>query len=425
MSAVPTVQHAVRTDHASGFSEQAKTLVDVTVLLPCLNERDAIAGCVQEALRGIALAGVTGEVLVVDNGSTDGSPELARKAGARVVFETAKGYGNAYLRGFEEASGKYIIIGDSDGTYDFTLVPKFLELLRAGYDFVNGSRIKGEISEGAMPFLHRYLGVPFLSWFLNRLSHARLSDAHCGMRGFTRDAIQKMGLCMPGMEFASEIIMQAARSNLRVGELPIPYRSRQGSSKLRTFSDGWRHLRFMLLYSPTQLFLGPGLMALCLGLLMMIVLLPGRLELLGAAFDIHYMVVASLLALLGFQILNLGLYARMLAASRGILRDDRLFMWAERNFSLERGLAVGASVSGAGLALLVWVVFVWVSRDFSFGTDFFLRPALLGLTLVTMGTQTIFGAFFLSLLRMKFDRRPSERLLRLVDNLVVATAQER
>ena len=185
--------------------------LELTVLMPCLNERDSIVECIREAQRAMDTAKVNGEVLVVDNGSTDGSADLAGEAGARVVHEPQKGYGYAYLRGFEEARGKYIIIGDSDGTYDFSLTPQFLERLRNGHDFVNGSRVKGKIEKGATPFLHRYVGVPMLSWLLNRLSGAQFSDAHCGMRGFAREAVKKMELRTPGMELASEIILQASR----------------------------------------------------------------------------------------------------------------------------------------------------------------------------------------------------------------------
>jgi glycosyltransferase involved in cell wall biosynthesis len=239
--------------------------LEVTVLMPCLNEESAIPTCVREAMQALDAAEIVGEVLVVDNGSIDRSAELAREAGARVVYEPQKGYGNAYLRGFKEARGRYVVIEDSDGTYDFSLVPQFLEHLRNGCEFVNGSRTKGDISPGSMPFLHRYVGVPILSWLLNRLTGAKFSDAHCGMRGFIREAVEKMELRTSGMELASEMILQAARANIRTAELPISYRARKGESKLHTFSDGWRHLRFMLLYSPTHLFALPGVASRYLG----------------------------------------------------------------------------------------------------------------------------------------------------------------
>ena len=288
--------------------------LELTVLMPCLNERDSIFDCVAEARQAIDEAGIEGEVLVVDNGSSDGSPELARSAGARVVLEPVKGYGHTYLRGFKEAAGRYVVIGDSDGTYDFTLVPDFLERLRQGYDFVNGSRLKGDIDDGAFSFAHRYVGVPFLTWALNRFSGSKFSDAHCGMRGFSREAIDKMGLRTGGMELASEIILQAARADLKVAELPVPYRARAGESKLRTFADGWRHLRLMLLYSPTHVFVVPGTALLVAALIMLLALVWGRLNIGSLSFDIHYMVVGSILAILGFQVAALGLQGENVCA---------------------------------------------------------------------------------------------------------------
>jgi glycosyltransferase involved in cell wall biosynthesis len=389
--------------------------LELTILMPCLNEESAISTCVREARQALDAAEIVGEVLVVDNGSVDRSVELAREAGARVVYEPQKGYGNAYLRGFKEVRGKYIVIGDSDGTYDFSLVPQFLELMRNGCDFVNGSRTKGDISPGAMPFLHRYVGVPILSWLLNRLSGVKFSDAHCGMRGFIREAIEKMELRTSGMELASEMILQAARANLRTAELPIPYRARKGTSKLHTFSDGWRHLRFMLLYSPTHLFAIPGAALLVVGLIILLALVWGRVEIGEISFDIHYMVVGSLLTLLGFQVLALGAYGRMHAFSIGILRDDPLIFWAKRHLTLERGLMVGLGIVAMGMGLLMWILATWVSGGFSFqSTGNLLRPALLGLILVLIGTQTIFSAFFTSLLAMKFDKCDEQQEIALV-----------
>ena len=387
--------------------------LELTILMPCLNEESAIQTCVREARQALDAAQITGEVLVVDNGSVDRSAELAREAGARVVYEAQKGYGNAYLRGFKEARSRYVIIGDSDGTYDFSLVPQFLAPLQNGCEFVNGSRIKGHISPGAMPFLHRYVGVPILSWLLNRLSGAKFSDAHCGMRGFVRESIGKMELRTAGMELASEIILQAARARLRTAEVPIPYRARKGASKLHTFSDGWRHLRFMLLYSPTHLFAIPGVASLTVGLIMLLALVWGRVQIGGIPFDIHYMVVGSLLTLLGFQVLALGMYGRMYAYSIGILKDDPLILWAKRHLTLERGLIVGLSTTGIGVGLLVWILATWISEGFGFPSSGpLLRPALLGLTLVLVGTQTIFSAFFTSLLALKFDEQHQTVLVR-------------
>ena len=382
--------------------DDAKEL-ELTILMPCLNEASAIGECISEAKLALEAANICGEVLVVDNGSTDGSADIARAAGARVADESRKGYGHAYLRGLQEARGKYIVMGDSDGTYDFSLVPQFRDLLREGYDFVNGSRIKGQLEAGAIPFLHRYIGVPFLTWMLNRLSGARFSDAHCGMRGFSREAVAKMGLRSPGMEFASEMILQAGRSNLRTIELPIPYRSRKGESKLRTFSDGWRHIRFMLLNSPTHLFMVPGVSLLVVGLLIMLALVGGKIEIAGSSFDIHYMVVGSMLAILGAQVAALGLSARLYARSIGLIRWDPLLSWGYHHLSLERGILAGSLVTVVGCGVLAAILAQWIAWGFSFQSAGMIRPALLGLTLVVLGVQTIFSAFFLSLLSMRRD----------------------
>jgi hypothetical protein len=373
--------------------------------MPCLNEESGVAACVHEARKALEEANVKGEVLVIDNGSADRSADLAQAAGARVVYERQRGYGNAYLRGFKEAKGQYIIIGDCDGTYDFSKVPEFLELLKDGYEFVNGSRTKGSISPGAMPFLHQYVGVPILSWVLNKLGGTKLSDAHCGMRGFTRSAMEKMELRTSGMEFASEMILQAARANLRIAELPIPYRQREGTSKLRTFSDGWRHLRFMLLYSPKHLFAIPGALSLIIGLAMLLILVWGRVQIGSMSFDIHYMVVGSLLALLGFQVLATGIFGLTYANLVGIIRDDYLVSWGKRHLTLERGLLLGSCLVAMGLGVLTWILISWLERGFGTQpTGTFLRPALLGMTLLSLGAQTIFGSFFLSLMVMPEDR---------------------
>lgn len=412
MTTTKSQQHAYLRGGEAAQSAQANEAQDMelSIVMPCLNEREAIAECVREARKSIERAGVRGEVLVVDNGSVDGSPDLARAAGARVVQESRRGYGNAYLRGFREALGKYIIMADSDGTYDFSLVPEFLQRLREGHEFVNGSRLRGETSGEAIPFLHRYVGVPLLTWMLNRLSGARFSDAHCGMRAFTRDAVKRMSLASPGMEFASEMIFRAARTGLRSCELPIPYRPRKGESKLRTFSDGWRHIRFMLLWSPTHLFFIPGAAMLATGMLVLLALVWGKLQIAGQTFDMHYMVIGSLLAILGFQVAALGVYGRTLALSMGILHNDPLIRWGQRHLTLEKGLLAGALATAGGLSLLLWIVMRWVQLDFSFDATNVWRPALFGLTLVVIGAQTVFSSFFLSLLGMRIPAAASEQV---------------
>ena len=366
---------------------------EITVVLPCLNEAEAVSACVEEAFKGIALTGLSGEVIVVDNGSTDASEERAKSAGARVVRESRKGYGSAYLRGFAEAKGNYVIMADADGTYDLTQIPEFIERLRSGDDFVNGSRARG-----AIPFLHRYVGVPILTWVLNILSGTRFSDAHCGIRGFTKEAIKRMRLRTTGMEFASEIILQSARAKLKTSEMAVPYRERTGESKLRSFPDGWRHLRFMFLYSPNALFIVPGLSAFVLGKALMWSLVWGPLAIGNITLDYHYMIGGSVIAIMGFQALLLGLHARIYFDTVGLTHDDPLVSWISQNITLERGLVFGLLLIIGGVILFGWLLNEWLSGGEAFASNYATRIGLLGLTLLVIGVQAIFSSFFLSIL---------------------------
>jgi len=253
---------------------------EISVVMPCLNEEETLGECIKKASQSMNEHGLSGEIVVCDNGSTDRSAEIGHREGARVVEEKIKGYGSAYHCGIGAARGKYIIMGDADDTYDFREINRFIEPLRNGYDLVMGSRLKGTILKGAMPWLHRYIGNPFLSWFLNLLFHTGVSDSHCGMRAFTREAYDKMDLKTTGMEYASEMVINSSKAGLKITEVPITYYPRGGESKLNSFSDGWRHLRFMLLYSPNHLFLVPGMFLLLAGLLLLLVLLPGPLTIL-------------------------------------------------------------------------------------------------------------------------------------------------
>jgi glycosyltransferase involved in cell wall biosynthesis len=375
-----------------------QTSPEVSVVMPCLNEAACVAECVTQALNTLERCGVTGEVIVCDNGSTDGSALLATAAGATVVYEEQRGYGSAYLRALREARGRYIVMGDADGTYDFTLIPDFLEPLRHGYDLVMGSR---QMSGSDSPFLHRYVGVPVLTGFLNIVAGGKVSDAHCGMRAFTREAIDRLDLSTTGMEFASEMIVKAIRARMSIAEIPIPYNVRTGESKLRTFRDGWRHLRFLLLESPTFLFVIPGLSMMLLGILALAVLTPGRLYLGSLSFDFHYMVVAALLSILGWQVLTLGLFAKVISVRQGSCRPDKFVSRFISIFNLEKTLACSIAAAGAGLGLLVWVVVSWVQQGFGFDEGIMLRPALFGMTLVVIGVGSAFSAFFLSALMLE------------------------
>ncbi|HEX6122878.1 MAG TPA: glycosyltransferase family 2 protein, partial [Ktedonobacterales bacterium] len=359
---------------------------EISIVLPCLNEEEAIGGCVETLKEIIARLGLAAEIVVVDNASTDRSAEIARAHGARVVEQPVRGYGNAYLKGFEEARGQYIVMADADNTYDFNELPNFLAPLRQGYDFVNGNRFSGRMAKGAMTWSHRYIGNPALSGLLNLFFHTGLRDAHCGMRAFTKDAYQRMRLRTGGMEFASEMVINAAKAGLKITERPIAYHPRVGDSKLHTLRDGWRHLRFLLLYSPTHLFLLPGLVLTLVGLVTLGALVPGPLPLLGHAWDVHTMILASALTLIGLQIVSLGLFARFFSLTEELDGgQDRLLRWLSRAFTLERGLRLGGLIFLIGAVVDGVILVQWISE--SMGPLNAVRPAVFATTLLAAGTQ--------------------------------------
>lgn len=395
MVAEPRTRIGVTSDR-TGLRPQG--IPEISVVMPCLNEASSVADCVQKARRVIEDCGVCGEVIVCDNGSSDGSALLAEAAGAHVVYEERRGYGSAYLRGLREARGDYIIMADADGTYPFDLIPEFISRLREGYDLVMGAR---QVEGDASPFLHRYVGVPLLTGFLNLVAGGKVSDAHCGMRGLTRDAMLKLNLSTTGMEFASEMIVKAIRARMKIAEIPIPYHVRVGESKLRTFRDGWRHLRFLLLESPTFLFLVPGIFMMLAGILALAILTPGRLYIGSVSFDFHYMVVAAMLSILGWQVITLGLIAKVVAVLQGSLRPDRFIARFMKSFSLEKTLLWAGVAAAIGTALLIWVVIAWIQQGFGFDQEIMLRPALFGMTLVVIGVGCGFSAFFLSALMLE------------------------
>jgi glycosyltransferase involved in cell wall biosynthesis len=374
--------------------------VEVSVVMPCLNEERTIGACIQKALHSFDACGIKGEVIVSDNGSTDRSAEIAREHGVRLVHQPLRGYGHAYLKGLEAARGRYIVMADSDGTYDFGEIPRLLTPLREGWDLVIGSRIKGKILPGAMPWMHRYIGTPVLTALLNLFFGLRLSDINCGMRAFTRDAYTRMRLQSGGMEFASEMMARAARERLRIVEMPIAYHPRVGESKLQSLSDGWRHLRFMLLYSPTHLFLAPGGILLALGLLLLALPSPGRFYIGSVSLDIHSMILGSMLAILGAQVVTLGLYAKIFAWSHELESPPSWARWVRRSVSLERGLLVGAALVLLGSMLFGFIVYIWWISGLSLEDRMQLRTAVWGLTLMVLGVQIIFASFFVSVLGM-------------------------
>lgn len=375
---------------------------EVSVVLPCLNEEEAIGICVKKIREVFSRERISGEIIVADNGSVDRSREIAEAEGAKVVVEHQRGYGAAYLRGLKEARGNYIVIADSDNTYDFNEIPRFLSQLKKGQDFCIGSRFKGKIRKGAMSWSHRYIGNPILSWMTRLFFHTRLSDIHCGMRAFTYEAYRKMKLNTLGMEFATEMVVSALTHKLKTCELPINYHPRKGESKLSPFYDAWRHIRFMLLYCPLWLYIIPGFVGFILGAFLLLLLLSGPFLFMGHYWDMHVIVFSSVLCILSFQVLNLGIYAHTYAIRQGFLRYDAFTLFFQRNFNLERGLLLGAVFFLIGLAINILIFIEWFSSNF--GALYRIRESILAMTLLVIGLQTIFSSFFISLLFLKRRR---------------------
>ena len=362
----------------------------VSLVIPTMNEAKTIGECIQQANEVFKKMGLEGEIIVVDS-SSDDTPVIAKSHGATVVVPEKLGYGNAYLYGFKHARGKYIVLMDGDLTYDPREIDKLISCLQNGcFDMVLGTRLKGEIKQGAMPALHRYIGNPFLTWVLNKLFATEVSDAHCGMRAITREALDRLNLKAGGMEFASEMVIEAAHKNLRIAEVPITYYPRKGKSKLSSFSDGWRHLRFMMLYRPVPFLMIPGVVALIIGLA------------LAAAVSLHEqnrmhsLILGSLLLLIGYQMLLAGLYFAAFGVAYGVSSSSNLTKKIMSYHSLEKELLIGILLLAFGLALGVDVLLGW--RAAGFGELYQTQNAMMALILSILGIQTIFSGMFLSLL---------------------------
>jgi glycosyltransferase involved in cell wall biosynthesis len=373
----------------------------ISVIIPCLDEEEAVGNVVDQALEGIRQSGRTGEVVVVDNGSSDRSAEVAAEHGARVVTERRRGYGSAYLTGLAEARGEYVVMGDADETYPLQELAPFVDRLEQGDDLVMGSRFKGTIHSDAMPFLNRFVGNPILTGMLNLLFGVKVSDAHCGMRAIRREAAAGLDLHSTGMEFASEMVFKAYRRGLTVSEIPIDYYPRIGESKLNRFGDAWRHVRFMLLYSPSWLYLVPGIFLLVLGFAGMLVLASGPVDVFGRSWQIHTMLGFVALTLIGAQVIQLGVFARTYARVR-IGEHDPLLDRLGRRVRLEHGLLAGGVLVLLALAGLFAIGTEWALEGFgTLGRAY--ETALLA-TMLGLGIQVIFGAFFLALLVMPLRR---------------------
>lgn len=378
--------------------------LELSIVIPCLDEAETVAGCVRKALGFLEQHAVSGEVVVADNGSTDGSPELARRAGARVVQVAQPGYGSALRGGIEAAKGRFVVMGDADDSYDFAALAPFLEKLRAGQELVMGNRFAGGVEPGAMPWLHRWIGNPVLSALGRLLFHAPVGDFHCGLRGFSKTAYEALGLRSTGMEFASEMVVKATLLGQRVCEVPTVLRpdGRSRAPHLRTWRDGWRHLRFMLLFSPRWLFLVPGLLLLVSGSGVSAWLLAGGGEVGGVTFDIHTLLVAGLACLLGYQLVVFAVFSKVFAVTEGFAPMPRTLGRLFDRVTLESGLVVGALLAILGVGSISLALYDWRMVDFG-GLDprVTMRQVIPGTVLVVLGFQTIFSSFFLSLLGLK------------------------
>jgi glycosyltransferase involved in cell wall biosynthesis len=371
--------------------------------MPCLNEALTVGVCVDKSRRCLERLGVRGEVVVADNGSTDGSRELAAERGARVVRVERRGYGSALQAGIAAARGRYVIMGDADDSYDFTRLDPFVEQLRAGHDLVMGNRFKGGIRPGAMPWMHRYVGNPVLTGILNLFFRSGIRDAHCGLRGFRKDAYERLGLRTTGMEFASEMVVKACLQKQKITEVPttLDPDGRDRPPHLRSFRDGWRHLRFLLLMCPLWLYLVPASVLLVAGLGLMAWLTPGPRHVGGVELDLHTFLLGSLCVLLGYQTLWLWAFARIYGWTSGLLPARTFSQRVFDYLNLERGLLAGAALLLAGLGLNGWLVYTWYDRNLGpLDVQTTMRYALWGFTAMVLGVQTVYGSFFLSMLGM-------------------------
>jgi glycosyltransferase involved in cell wall biosynthesis len=392
----PTVFNDTKADMARAL--------ELTVVLPCLNERETVGVCVQKAVAALQKAGIHGEVIVADNGSTDGSVELAETEGARVVHVDQRGYGNALRGGIQEARGTYVLMADSDDSYDFTHIPRFIEQLRNGSDLVMGNRFLGGIRDGAMPPLHRYLGNPVLTAIGRLFFRSPSRDFHCGIRAFRKDSYERMDIRSTGMEFASEMVVKASLLRMKVSEVPTTLSpdGRSHPPHLRTWHDGWRHLRFLLMYSPRWLFLYPGIASIVVGLATCIWLMPGPRRVGGIVFDFHTLAYGFGAFLVGFQLLAFAVFTKVFAITEGLLPEDPRLNRMFEYIKLETGLLAGALCVGLGIVGSLLAVSTWARSSFGpITSDNLLRLVMLSVFALILGPQIIFSSFFLSILGLR------------------------
>jgi glycosyltransferase involved in cell wall biosynthesis len=368
----------------------------VSVVIPCLNEAENIEACVSAALAALAQMGVPGEVVVADNGSEDDSARLAELAGARVTIERRRGYGSAYLAGFSASRGRYIVMADADLTYDFNEIPRFVAALEEGAEMVIGDRMDN-IQPGAMPWLHRYIGNPILTGLLNLFFRTGINDAHCGMRALRSDVLPRLDLRTTGMEFASEMVIRASKENLKIAEFPIEYHPRGGESKLSSFRDGWRHLRFLLVHSPNHLFIVPGAALAGFGTLI-VVFVGSGLDFFGRAWGLHALIGGALLMIVGTQVVAMGLCAHAYG-TYFMGEKDPWFDRMRARFRLEHGLLLGGLFTLIGLVMGAVIVASWISHGF--GSLSYERLAVVAASLLIVGIQIFFSSFLLSILGLR------------------------
>ena len=377
---------------------------ELSIVMPCLNESETLETCILKAQQSLKELNVKGEIIIADNGSTDGSQNIATQLGARLVNVENKGYGAALQGGIAAARGKFIIMGDADDSYDFTTLGPFVEKLREGFDLVMGNRFRGGIKPGAMPPLHKYLGNPVLSAIGRLFFHSRIGDFHCGLRGFSKVAITQMDLRTTGMEFASEMVVKATLHKMRIAEIPTTLSpdGRSRSPHLKSWRDGWRHLRFLLLYSPRWLFLYPGFMLMLLGLITGLWLLPGPKTIGTVTFDVHTIMYAALAILMRFQSILFALFTKIFGITEGLLPKDPRLEKLFRYISLEVGLLVGVVLLLVGLAASIYAFRLWGLRSFGpLDTSKTMRIVIPAATLLALGSQIVLSSFFLSVLGLR------------------------
>jgi glycosyltransferase involved in cell wall biosynthesis len=386
--------------------------IELTILMPCLNEAETLARCIEKAKLGLQRSGVRGEILIADNGSTDGSQAIAEKSGARVVTVKEKGYGSALIGGTRAALGKWIIMGDADDSYDFSQVDRFVKKFQEGFELVMGCRLPGgggTIIPGAMPWKNRWIGNPVLSFMGRLFFKCPAHDFHCGLRGYTKAAFDAMDLQTTGMEFASEMAIKAMLKKLKITEVPVTLH-KDGRSRpphLKPWRDGWRHLRFMLLFSPQWLFLMPGIVLLLLGVVCAAALSLNDIEIGGVVLNVGTLVVACMTVIIGFQLVAFAFFTKVFAIAEGLLPDDPKFSHVFKIFTLEKGIILGLLVLLGGIVLLARSIWIWKQADYGIlpSTEENLRRLIPAATLIVLGIQTVFSSFFMSALGLKTTTR--------------------